>query len=168
MTECPSSSLGAKQTYEKTKSWWRSSGHRARMPSHISRYEANKLTRISTFSHTICILYLRQATRRFDQIVGIKHWQGEEARRKLDAVLYVECSAKYRENVDDLFREATKRALMETREPEQVRQCVSVCALLWCMLVTDWLKWHQCPQTFPVWFYLWLYHLYSACMTLYS
>ncbi|KAM8760478.1 rho-related GTP-binding protein RhoF-like isoform X1 [Acanthopagrus latus] len=61
---------------------------------------------------------------------AVTYLQGEEARRKLDAVLYVECSAKYRENVDDLFREATKRALMETREPEQVRQCVSVCALL--------------------------------------
>ncbi|XP_051277396.1 rho-related GTP-binding protein RhoF [Dicentrarchus labrax] len=61
---------------------------------------------------------------------AVTYIQGEEARRKLNAVLYLECSAKYRENVDDLFREATKRALMATRELEKVRKRRSLCALL--------------------------------------
>ncbi|XP_018525184.2 rho-related GTP-binding protein RhoF [Lates calcarifer] len=56
--------------------------------------------------------------------------QGEEARRKIGAVLYLECSAKYKENVDDLFRQATKQALMATREPEEASQQGSLCALL--------------------------------------
>ncbi|XP_076586419.1 rho-related GTP-binding protein RhoF-like [Chaetodon auriga] len=57
---------------------------------------------------------------------AVTYIQGEEARRKLGAMLYLECSAKYRENVDDLFREATKQAFMGTR----VREWGSVCALL--------------------------------------
>ncbi|XP_070819943.1 rho-related GTP-binding protein RhoF-like [Chaetodon trifascialis] len=56
----------------------------------------------------------------------VTYIQGEEARRNLGAVLHLECSAKYRENVDDLFREATKQALMEKR----ARERGSVCALL--------------------------------------
>ncbi|XP_070690345.1 rho-related GTP-binding protein RhoF-like [Pempheris klunzingeri] len=61
---------------------------------------------------------------------AVTYIQGEEARRKLRAVLYLECSAKYRENVDDLFREATKQALMATRRPEKASERGSQCALL--------------------------------------
>lgn len=86
-------------------------------------------------------------------------WQGEEARRKLNAVLYMECSAKYRENVDDLFRQAAKQALTATRAPDKVKER-GLCALFWCklMAVTDWLTsvYTQTarPDTFPVWFSL--------------
>ncbi|KAG8012211.1 Rho-related GTP-binding protein RhoF [Nibea albiflora] len=59
---------------------------------------------------------------------AVTYIQGEEAKRKLDAVLYMECSAKCRENVDDLFRQAAKQALMATRAPEKVEErCL--CAL---------------------------------------
>ncbi|XP_042277825.1 rho-related GTP-binding protein RhoF-like isoform X3 [Thunnus maccoyii] len=60
---------------------------------------------------------------------AVTYIQGEEARRKINAVLYLECSAKYKENVKDLFREATKRALAATT-PEKVRERGGVCALL--------------------------------------
>ncbi|XP_041793441.1 rho-related GTP-binding protein RhoF-like [Chelmon rostratus] len=62
---------------------------------------------------------------------AVTYIQGEEARRTLGAVLYLECSAKLRENVDDLFREATKRALLETRVLEEVRERGSLCACSW-------------------------------------
>ncbi|XP_008303998.1 rho-related GTP-binding protein RhoF-like [Stegastes partitus] len=61
---------------------------------------------------------------------AITYFQGEEARRKISAVLYLECSAKCRDNVDDLFREATKQALMATRVQDEVSESGSTCALL--------------------------------------
>lgn len=61
--------------------------------------------------------------------MGIKLQQGEEARRKLNVVLYMESSAKDRENVDNLFKEATKQALKATRGPEKVTEHKSLCAL---------------------------------------
>uniref|UniRef100_A0A667ZRR6 Ras homolog family member F, filopodia associated n=1 Tax=Myripristis murdjan TaxID=586833 RepID=A0A667ZRR6_9TELE len=45
----------------------------------------------------------------------------QDARRKINAELYLECSAKCRENVEDIFREATKQALLTTRPSENVR-----------------------------------------------
>lgn len=128
VTGCPSSLLGAKQTYGKTKSWWRSCGHRARTPSHIFRYTQAKLTGLAVHCYLLYHLW---------SFVGIgPFWQGEEARRTLGAVLYLECSAKLRENVDDLFREATKRALLETRVLEEVRERGSLCACSW-LWMTD-------------------------------
>ncbi|KAE8292454.1 Rho-related GTP-binding protein RhoF Rho family GTPase Rif Rho in filopodia Precursor [Larimichthys crocea] len=58
----------------------------------------------------------------------VTYIQGEEAKRKLNAVLYMECSAKYRENVDDLFRQAAKQALTATRAPDKVKER-GLCAL---------------------------------------
>ncbi|KAJ7994124.1 hypothetical protein DPEC_G00262660 [Dallia pectoralis] len=46
----------------------------------------------------------------------ITYIQGEETKRTINAELYMECSAKNKENVDDIFREATKRALAATRK----------------------------------------------------
>ncbi|XP_064822900.1 rho-related GTP-binding protein RhoF-like [Oncorhynchus masou masou] len=34
----------------------------------------------------------------------ITYIQGEETKRKIKAELYLECSAKYKENVEDIFR----------------------------------------------------------------
>ena len=42
--------------------------------------------------------------------------QGEETRQQMNAELYLECSAKYQENVEDIFREATKRTLAFNRK----------------------------------------------------
>ncbi|KAM4635181.1 rho-related GTP-binding protein RhoF [Polymixia lowei] len=41
----------------------------------------------------------------------ITYTQGEETRQQINAELYLECSAKYQENVEDIFKEATKKAL---------------------------------------------------------
>ncbi|XP_074494662.1 rho-related GTP-binding protein RhoF-like [Sebastes fasciatus] len=81
-----------------------------------------------------------KADLRLDKVLTKKIWssgqntvtfiQGEEARRKIKAVLYLECSAKYRDNVDDIFRQATKQALMATRRPQKARERRRLCALL--------------------------------------
>lgn len=46
----------------------------------------------------------------------ITYIQGEESKRMIKAELYLECSAKYKENVEDIFREATKQALAANKE----------------------------------------------------
>uniref|UniRef100_A0A3B3V1E7 Ras homolog family member F n=1 Tax=Poecilia latipinna TaxID=48699 RepID=A0A3B3V1E7_9TELE len=43
-------------------------------------------------------------------------YHGEETRQEMNAELYLECSAKHQENVEDIFREATKRALAFNRK----------------------------------------------------
>ncbi|KAG9354700.1 hypothetical protein JZ751_001413 [Albula glossodonta] len=60
----------------------------------------------------------------------ITYIQGEETKRQINADLYLECSAKYRENVEDIFREATKRALAGIRRARQPRKRSGSCALL--------------------------------------
>ncbi|XP_062334488.1 rho-related GTP-binding protein RhoF [Osmerus eperlanus] len=57
----------------------------------------------------------------------ITYIQGDETKRQMNADLYLECSAKYRENVEDIFREATKRALAASRRARhraRKRHCV--------------------------------------------
>ncbi|XP_010744408.3 rho-related GTP-binding protein RhoF [Larimichthys crocea] len=44
-------------------------------------------------------------------LAPITYTQGEETRQQMKAELYLECSAKYQENVDDIFKEATKTTL---------------------------------------------------------
>ncbi|XP_029916180.1 rho-related GTP-binding protein RhoF-like [Myripristis murdjan] len=63
-------------------------------------------------------------------LAPITYIQGEDARRKINAELYLECSAKCRENVEDIFREATKQALLTTRPSENVRDRMCLCALM--------------------------------------
>lgn len=48
--------------------------------------------------------------------------QGEETRQQMNAELYLECSAKYQENVDDIFREATKKALAFQRKQKTYKR----------------------------------------------
>ncbi|XP_067087319.1 rho-related GTP-binding protein RhoF-like [Osmerus mordax] len=61
----------------------------------------------------------------------ITYIQGEETKRKINAELYMECSAKCNENVDDIFREATKKALAATNPPKNPeRKGREPCALL--------------------------------------
>ncbi|KAG7223998.1 hypothetical protein INR49_015255, partial [Caranx melampygus] len=49
-------------------------------------------------------------------LAPITYIQGEETRQQMNAELYLECSAKYQENVEDIFREATKKALAFQRK----------------------------------------------------
>lgn len=56
--------------------------------------------------------------------------QGEDTRRHMSAELYLECSAKYRENVEDIFREATKKALASSRRAKH-RTRKRHCVVLW-------------------------------------
>lgn len=45
----------------------------------------------------------------------------------MNAELYLECSAKYQENVEDVFREATKRALAfnrKQRNNKRKKKCI--------------------------------------------
>uniref|UniRef100_A0A8C1KGF7 Ras homolog family member F n=1 Tax=Cyprinus carpio TaxID=7962 RepID=A0A8C1KGF7_CYPCA len=44
-------------------------------------------------------------------LAPITYLQGEQIQKQMNLEIYLECSAKYRENVEDIFREATKRAL---------------------------------------------------------
>ncbi|KAM9307245.1 rho-related GTP-binding protein RhoF [Pholidichthys leucotaenia] len=52
----------------------------------------------------------------------ITYIQGEETRQHMNAELYLECSAKYQENVDDIFREATKKALAFSRKQRNFKR----------------------------------------------
>ncbi|KAM9546985.1 rho-related GTP-binding protein RhoF-like isoform 3-T3 [Salvelinus alpinus] len=78
------------------------------------------------FCHGVPIILVGCKTDlRKDKVLARKLWssgqnpityiQGEETKRKIKAELYLECSAKYKENVEDIFREATKRVLAATR-----------------------------------------------------
>ncbi|KAG7480624.1 hypothetical protein MATL_G00058200 [Megalops atlanticus] len=60
----------------------------------------------------------------------ITYIQGEETKRMINAELYLECSAKYRENVEDIFREATKRALAAVRRARHARKKGGSCSIL--------------------------------------
>lgn len=45
--------------------------------------------------------------------------QGLTICEKIQAALYLECSAKFRENVEDVFREATKVALSAQKKAQR-------------------------------------------------
>ncbi|KAM9821196.1 rho-related GTP-binding protein RhoF [Neosynchiropus ocellatus] len=57
----------------------------------------------------------------------ITYAQGVEAQRQMNAQLYLECSAKYQENVEDVFKEATKTTLAfqrKRRKHKRKKKCV--------------------------------------------
>ncbi|MBN3304282.1 rho-related GTP-binding protein RhoF [Amia ocellicauda] len=60
----------------------------------------------------------------------ITYIQGEETKRQINAELYLECSAKYKENVDDIFKEATRTALTAIKRAKHPRKKRSSCAIL--------------------------------------
>ncbi|KAM6975298.1 rho-related GTP-binding protein RhoF [Tautogolabrus adspersus] len=60
-------------------------------------------------------------------LAPITYTQGEETRQQMNAELYLECSAKHQENVDDIFREATKRTLAFNRKQRKHKKR---CAIL--------------------------------------
>ncbi|XP_051828700.1 rho-related GTP-binding protein RhoF isoform X1 [Antechinus flavipes] len=59
----------------------------------------------------------------------ITYAQGESACQQMKAALYLECSAKFRENVEDVFREATKVALSALKKAQRKKKR-RLCALL--------------------------------------
>ncbi|KAM9456639.1 rho-related GTP-binding protein RhoF [Clarias gariepinus] len=60
----------------------------------------------------------------------ITYIQGEETQRRMNATLYLECSAKHRENVEDVFKEATKLALDYSRKARHVRKKRRKCHIM--------------------------------------
>ncbi|TSM12574.1 Rho-related GTP-binding protein RhoF [Bagarius yarrelli] len=56
--------------------------------------------------------------------------KGEETQRQMNATLYLECSAKHRENVEDVFKEATKLALEHSRKSRHARKKRRRCHLM--------------------------------------
>ncbi|KAB5543703.1 hypothetical protein PHYPO_G00082590 [Pangasianodon hypophthalmus] len=60
----------------------------------------------------------------------ITYSQGEETQRQMNATLYLECSAKHRENVEDIFKEATKLALDHSRKSKRVRKKWRKCHIM--------------------------------------
>ncbi|XP_066871990.1 rho-related GTP-binding protein RhoF isoform X2 [Kogia breviceps] len=61
------------------------------------------------------------------QLEPITYTQGLSACEQIQAALYLECSAKFRENVEDVFREAAKvalSALKKARRQKQHRLCL--------------------------------------------
>uniref|UniRef100_A0A9J7XSI6 Ras homolog family member F n=1 Tax=Cyprinus carpio carpio TaxID=630221 RepID=A0A9J7XSI6_CYPCA len=60
----------------------------------------------------------------------ITYLQGEEIKKQMNAEIYLECSAKYRENVEDIFREATKRALSARAKARHRRKKKKRCTIL--------------------------------------
>ncbi|XP_036076085.1 rho-related GTP-binding protein RhoF isoform X2 [Rousettus aegyptiacus] len=60
------------------------------------------------------------------QLEPITYLQGLSISEQIRAALYLECSAKFRENVEDVFREAAKvalNALKKTQRQKQHRLC---------------------------------------------
>ncbi|KAK7120876.1 hypothetical protein R3I94_020757 [Phoxinus phoxinus] len=59
-------------------------------------------------------------------LAPITYLQGEQVKKEINAEVYLECSAKYRENVEDIFKEATKRALAarsKARHKKRKKHC---------------------------------------------
>ncbi|KAL4660389.1 rho-related GTP-binding protein RhoF-like [Arapaima gigas] len=74
----------------------------------------------------------KERTRRLRSLgqAPITYIQGEETKQHINAELYLECSAKYQENVEDIFREAVKRALAASRRARQVHKKNNACIIL--------------------------------------
>ncbi|TKC50272.1 rho-related GTP-binding protein RhoF isoform X1 [Monodon monoceros] len=56
------------------------------------------------------------------QLEPITYTQGQSACEQIQAALYLECSAKFRENVEDVFREAAKVALSALKKAQRQKQ----------------------------------------------
>ncbi|XP_016431945.1 rho-related GTP-binding protein RhoF [Sinocyclocheilus rhinocerous] len=63
-------------------------------------------------------------------LAPITYLQGEQIQKQMNAEIYLECSAKYRENVEDIFREATKRALAARAKARHRRKKKKRCTIL--------------------------------------
>ncbi|XP_043859440.1 rho-related GTP-binding protein RhoF-like [Dromiciops gliroides] len=61
---------------------------------------------------------------RADDLEPITYAQGESACWQMKAALYLECSTKFWENVDDMFQEATKVALKKAQQKKKWHICL--------------------------------------------
>ncbi|XP_072103869.1 rho-related GTP-binding protein RhoF [Mobula birostris] len=52
----------------------------------------------------------------------ITYNQGEETAQQIKAVMYLECSAKFRENIEDIFKEASTAALSALKKKKSKRK----------------------------------------------
>uniref|UniRef100_A0A8D0H1P2 Ras homolog family member F, filopodia associated n=1 Tax=Sphenodon punctatus TaxID=8508 RepID=A0A8D0H1P2_SPHPU len=59
---------------------------------------------------------------RASQQEPITYNQGEAARRQINAEVYLECSAKFRENTEDVFKEATNIALNALKKAKRLKK----------------------------------------------
>uniref|UniRef100_A0A1A7YJ64 Ras homolog gene family, member F n=1 Tax=Iconisemion striatum TaxID=60296 RepID=A0A1A7YJ64_9TELE len=71
----------------------------------------------------------KECTRRLKSLnlAPITYIQADNTRLEMNAELYLECSAKQQENVEDVFREATQRALTFIRKQKnrkKKKKCV--------------------------------------------
>ncbi|XP_061655106.1 rho-related GTP-binding protein RhoF isoform X1 [Phyllopteryx taeniolatus] len=66
----------------------------------------------------------KECTRRLKTLnqAPITYTQGLAAQQTTNAELYLECSAKYQENVEDVFREAAKKALAFRRKQKDYKR----------------------------------------------
>lgn len=64
------------------------------------------------------------------QLEPITYIQGEETQKQMNATMYLECSAKQQENVEDIFKEATKLALEHIRKSRQLHRKRKKCTIL--------------------------------------
>ncbi|XP_057674491.1 rho-related GTP-binding protein RhoF [Corythoichthys intestinalis] len=73
----------------------------------------------------------KECTRRLKAVnqAPITYMQGQAAQRVMEAELYLECSAKYQENVEDVFMEAAKHALAYRRKQKDYKR-KRKCAIL--------------------------------------
>ncbi|XP_043571688.1 rho-related GTP-binding protein RhoF isoform X2 [Chiloscyllium plagiosum] len=60
----------------------------------------------------------------------ITYNEGEETARQINAVMYLECSAKFRENIEDIFREASSAALNAIKKKKNKKRKQKQCLLL--------------------------------------
>ncbi|CAI9535086.1 unnamed protein product [Staurois parvus] len=60
----------------------------------------------------------------------ITYFQGEATCKNIQAEEYLECSAKFQENVDNVFREATLIALNGMKKEERMKRKHKSCLLL--------------------------------------
>lgn len=132
------SSLGAKLTSGRTGNAWGSWRPTGWLPSHTHRWQKHEAR---TFSEAgppkaknmaaLCGIFAVPLT------VSPPWWfQGEQTQKEINAALYLECSAKFQENVDNLFRQATKKALAFNRKQRKLKR-KKKCVIFWgggCLL----------------------------------
>nr|XP_033809963.1 rho-related GTP-binding protein RhoF [Geotrypetes seraphini] len=67
---------------------------------------------------------------RSSQQEPISYHQGEATYHQIKAAAYLECSAKFRENIEDVFKEATTIALNSMKKSKHPRKKHNPCSLL--------------------------------------
>ncbi|OCT98407.1 hypothetical protein XELAEV_18010639mg [Xenopus laevis] len=67
---------------------------------------------------------------RTSQQEPITYFQGEDTCKSIQAVEYLECSAKYQENIDNVFREATLIALNGMKKEQKLKRKQKNCSVL--------------------------------------